>query len=240
MDLDLGVVSLIWTYSGTPGSGKSAHLARTIRKRLNKKDPGLVIANFPLSLTAPVKQRETYIYIPNVELDASEVIRICEAWWQTHEFHEESILLALDEVQMLFNSREWSSKGNKRMQWLELFSQSRKIGLKVVFVAQNIMMIDNQFRMLVEYDVLHRKVGNYGLFGYLLSLPFGGRLTVQTTIYFPLKQRLESEWGIISKKDIAMYDSYARFARSDGGMASARESGRASAADSGERSLRAV
>lgn len=210
---------MIYVFSGTPGSGKSAHLARLIRWSLNRKEPRLVIANFDLGPLAPVRQRETYRYVPNSALDVNDIKRWCDLWWKEHDFHEDEIILALDEVQMLFNSREWCQKGNRRMEWLELFSQSRKYGIKVILVAQNVMMIDNQFRMLVEYDVLHRKVKNHGLAGWFLSLPFGGRLLVTNTIYFPLKQQLDSDFMVIGKKDFLMYDSYSKFAHSDGGAA---------------------
>ena len=99
------------------------------------------------------------------------------------------------------------------MEWLELLSQSRKYGLRVILVAQNIQMIDNQFRMLVEYDVIHRKVTNYGWFGFLLGLPFAGRLVSAVTMYYPLKQKLGSEFRLIHRKDIRMYDSYKKFER---------------------------
>lgn len=208
---------MISVFSGTPGSGKSAHLARVVRHALNRREPRLVIANFPLAPDAPVRQRDTYIYVPNSKLDAGRVRETCALWWRTHDFREDSIIFALDEVQMLFNSREWSQKGNKRMEWLELLSQSRKEGMQVILVAQNLMMIDNQFRMLVEYDVIHRKVGNYGVFGWLLALPFAGRLCVTNRVYVPLKEKLDSDWMVISKRDIRMYDSYARFEHRDGG-----------------------
>lgn len=210
---------MIYVFSGTPGSGKSAHLARVLRNALNRREPRLVIANFELGTMAPVRQRETYRYVPNAALDVSDIKRWCELWWQEHDFHEDEIILALDEVQMLFNSREWCQKGNRRMEWLELFSQSRKYGIKVILVAQNVMMIDNQFRMLVEYDVLHRKVRNHGVSGWLLSLPFAGRLIVTNTVYFPLKQQIGSDFMVIGRKDFLMYDSYSKFQHSDGGAA---------------------
>lgn len=208
---------MISVYSGTPGSGKSAHLARDVRRALNAREPRLVIANFALAPDAPVRQRDTFVHVPNSELDAGRIRATCDRWWRSHDFHEERILFALDEVQMLFNSREWGQKGNRRMEWLELLSQSRKAGMRVVLVAQNLMMIDNQFRMLVEYDVMHRKVSNHGTFGWLLGLPFMGRLVATNTIYVPVKTKIESEFMVLSKRDFRMYDSYARFEHRDGG-----------------------
>lgn len=210
---------MIEVYSGTPGSGKSAHLASDIRYQLNRRHPHLVIANFPLGEIAPVKQRETFHYIPNEQLSVDRVVALCDKWWESHDFGEEKIWLCLDEVQMLFNSREWCQKGNQRMEWLKFFSQSRKYGVHVVFVAQNMMMIDNQFRMLVEYDIVHMKVENQGIFGWLISIPFGGRLIITHKTYVPLKSPMGNEWRTVSRKDMLMYDSYARFARADGGAA---------------------
>ena len=94
-------MALIYVYSGTPGSGKSAHLASDIRFQLNRRQPRLVLANFDLAPDAPVKQRETFAYVPNARLDAHDVAYTCQKWWETHDFKEESIWLCIDECQML-------------------------------------------------------------------------------------------------------------------------------------------
>lgn len=112
---------------------------------------------------------------------------------------------------MLFNARDWTSKD--RLAWLEFLSQSRKVGYRIILVAQSVKMVDNQFRMLIEYEVNHRRVSNMGLIGSLLSLPFRGRLFWAITYYFQLNERLGSESFVVSRKDMAFYDTHIRFER---------------------------
>lgn len=74
-------------------------------------------------------------------------------------------------------------------------------------------MVDNQFRMLIEYEVKHRKMSNAGLAGWLMSLPFRGRLFVRVLYYYQMNERLSSEWFIPRKADMLVYDTNAVFQR---------------------------
>ena len=40
---------MIYFYSGTPGSGKSLHVARDIMSKLRRKEKNNVICNFPIN-----------------------------------------------------------------------------------------------------------------------------------------------------------------------------------------------
>lgn len=54
---------MIYLYSGTPGSGKSLHVARDIYYRLNKsKNPRNVIANFMIN-DKMIKSKKLNSYI---------------------------------------------------------------------------------------------------------------------------------------------------------------------------------
>lgn len=202
----------VYLYSGTPGSGKSLHAANDLRFALNRRKPRPVIGNFPIN-TAKVRHPEMYHYLPNEQLKPDWLFDFADRWWDEHpdDFGENKILLIIDECQLLFNARTWSSKD--RLAFLEFFSQHRKAGYKVILVAQNAKMVDNQFRMLIEYDVIHRKMSESGLVGWLLGLPFGGRLFVRVLYYYQLNERLSADWYIGRRADMELYDTHARFER---------------------------
>lgn len=197
-------------YSGTPGSGKSLHATDRIRRRLKRGMP--VIANYNLDRDN-IPHPELFTYLDNSELDPKALVDYAREWFGTHKFGEDRILLVIDECQLLFNSREWDKDKDARMRWIQFFSQHRKYGYCVILVAQFDKMIDRQFRALLEYEYMHRKVSNFGLVGWLMSLVFLGRAHVCIQRYYPLNQRLGAKWFIARKSIFAMYDSFGDFAR---------------------------
>lgn len=197
-------------YSGTPGSGKSLHATERIYRRLNRNLP--VIANYSLD-NGKIPNSELFTYVDNSNLNPDLLVRSAGEWFSSHRFGEDRILLVIDECQLLFNSREWQN--SDRMQWLEFFSQHRKYGYAVILVAQFDKMVDRQFRSLVEYEYIHRKVSNFGLAGWCLSLLFGGRAHVVVQRYYPLSQKVGSRFFIPRRKWFGLYDSYGTFRRDD-------------------------
>lgn len=196
-------------YTGVPGSGKSLDAAGRVRFALNHGRP--VVANFMLAPDAPVKHPELFTYLSNDEITADAIQDYADHFWMCsgRKFREDYILLVIDEAQLKFNSRRWHEKS--RMAFLQFMSQSRKYGVKVILVAQGAKMIDNQFRMLVDREVMHRKLSTCGFLGWLLSLPFAGRLFVRVSYLYQAQERLGADWYFYRSKDAAMYDSYARF-----------------------------
>lgn len=208
---------MIEIYTGVPGSGKSAHAASDIREILNaprREQP--VLANFRLAPDAPVLKPQNFNYLPNEELTAGRLIDFANDFWDSgvHRFEEDYIKVYLDEAQIIWNSRRWNDKS--RMSFLEFMSQSRKAGMHIILIAQNLKMIDNQFRMLVEVECNHRRVRSMGPVGALLAAPFGGKLFVNVRYLVQGNERLNMEVRHYSKKDFAMYDSYATFKRLEG------------------------
>lgn len=206
---------MIDVYTGTPGSGKSLHAASDIRFALDRRYPRPVIANFKISDDAPVSHPELFRYLPNEQMTAGKIIDFADEYWSTSgvEFREDYIQLVIDEAQLLFNSRRWSDRS--RMSYLEFLSQSRKYGVHVLLIAQSAKMIDNQFRMLIDREFNHRKVRNLGPLGYVLSAPFGGNLFVVVRYLYQERERLGMDLMMPSKKDMAMYDTHAKFERED-------------------------
>lgn len=210
---------MIVFYTGTPGSGKSAHAAHDIRWALDKPRGAdmPVIANFPINDTI-VKRPWAFHYVPNDELTPDWLCEFADDFW-THvdrKFGEDYILLVLDECQLVFNSRLWHDKGRKgksdsRMDWLGFFSQHRKYGYKVILIAQNSKMVDNQFRFLCDYEINHRKVANMGMAGAAVSALFFGRLFMRVKYLFQGNERLGMQLNLLRSKDMELYDSYAKF-----------------------------
>lgn len=201
---------MIYLYSGTPGSGKSMHAARLVLDYLGRKRP--VIANFDIN-PATRRKGELFHYLPNGHLTPQWLYDFAREHWGGARVREDGILLVLDEAQLLFNSRSWNeaTAGASRMDWIEFFSQHRHYGYRIVFIAQHDRMIDRQIRALVEIEVKHRQLGNFGLKGKLLSLPFGGRLFAAVDCYYGLGDKVGTKFMLPSRRCFRLYDSYNRF-----------------------------
>lgn len=202
---------MIYLFSGTPGSGKSLHLAQLIYDTLRfKRLP--VIANFDIN-PATKGYKSHFWHVPNGELSPSFLYDFARDYWRGKNVREDSILLAIDEAQLLFNSRSWNevTAGASRMDWIEFFSQHRHFGYKVVFIAQNDRMIDRQIRSLIELEENHRRMSNFGILGKLLALPFAGKLFASVRMYYGLRERVGMTWLIPKRRYFRLYDSYNRF-----------------------------
>lgn len=205
-------------YTGTPGSGKSLHAAADCREALNKLR-GVdrpVIANFEV-VTDSVRRPQAFHHYSNAQLTPRLLCDFADEFWRTsgRPFSEDYLLLVLDECSLIFNSRTWQSKGREgmgdsRMDWLEFLSQHRKYGYRIVLIAQSAKMIDNQFRMLVETEINHRKVSHMGAIGALVGALFMGKLFMQVSYLFQSHERLGMRFCLARRRDMDMYDSYAR------------------------------
>lgn len=197
---------MISLFSGTPGSGKSLHVASYIYERCKRER--VTIGNFDVNRKV-IPNPEFYYYWDNSEITVERLVKFSFEYFQDNKFREGKILLILDEAQLLFNAREWSVKG--RSDWILFFTQHRKLGYDIIMVAQFDRMIDKQIRSLFEYEVVHRKLSNFGWKGKLLSIWTLNRLFVAVKIWYPLKERVGSEYFLYSKKYASLYDTRALF-----------------------------
>lgn len=195
---------MISLYSGTPGSGKSLHCARTIINWSRLGYP--VVGNFPVDLSK--YKRADFTYCPNHEMTPDYLIRLSQEKVGSKP-KEGSILLVIDECQLLFNAREWQQKG--REQWLSFFTQHRKLGYDIILIAQFDRMVDRQIRSLIEYEFIHRKMSNFGWQGKIMSLFFGGKTFIAVKMWYPLHERLGAEIFHARKWMYSVYDTYAAF-----------------------------
>lgn len=203
---------MIYLYSGTPGSGKSMHSAKEIYYKLRFNHP--VIANFDIDITK-IKgaTNENFSYVDNEKMTPKYLRQYAKRYFKNHKFKEGSITLFIDECQLLFNAREWNVKG--RNEWLGFYTNHRKYGYDVILIAQFDRMIDRQIRSLIEYEYIHRKVGNFGKMGKLLKIFSFGELFICVERWYPLKEKVGSEFFRAKKKFYSIYDSYKTFDEDD-------------------------
>lgn len=200
---------MIEIYTGTPGSGKSLHAAETIYWRLKKGQP--VICNFQIEPGYIKKYKETFYYCPNEKLTPEVLYDFSKTYFAEsgNSFKEDSILLVIDECQLLFNARSWGR--TDRAGWLSFFTQHRKYGYLVILVAQNDRMLDRQVRSLIEYEEIHRKVSNFGLFGAFLKALLHKEVFFSVRRWYPLKERVDLYMFVPKKRYYRLYDTRALF-----------------------------
>ena len=202
---------MIELYSGTPGSGKSLHLARKVRDSLKFSCP--VIGTFHINSDMLWKNSKyPYTYINIYDLTPKFLLD----YYQENKDKflkkniEGSFLLVIDECQRIFNSRTWQETKN-RNDWITFFAEHRHFGFNVILVSQMDIMIDRQIRGLLEYNYLHRKVDNFGLGGKLMSI-FIGNFCVVKTWYAIKGFNLGSEFIRGNKKLYNFYNTFEDFA----------------------------
>lgn len=193
---------LITFYSGTPGSGKSLHVARDIYNRLvYMKKP--VIASFDINLDFVSKHGKRRIgefyYVPLHEMNVEFLYQFAK---EHHVYGKEGqTLVVIDECQIIFNPREYSK--SDRLEWIKFFTIHRHLGFTFILVSQVDMLVDKQIRNLFEYDVKHRKISNIGLFQFIPIKVF-----VAVQYWYCVRKRLGAEFFIYQKKYSKIYDSF--------------------------------
>lgn len=199
---------MIYLYSGTPGSGKSLHTARLITEYGNSHKDRLIFTNFVID-TTHFKHPERFIFIENKDLSIKYLEDSAIEFFNSHKRKEGSLVLFLDECQILFNARSWHEKS--RMDWLTFFSQHRKFCFDIYLIAQYDIMIDKQFRTLIEYETVHRKLTNIGFIGWLIKIFTFGDLFIAVTRFYQLDHKIHTEFFKARKKYYRIYDTFAVF-----------------------------
>lgn len=222
---------MITYFSGKPGSGKSVHTAMMIKNALRNGQN--VIANFPFrdDLVKPRgrKPKGHFIYIPNKmfrSYDAKKFWLCPVACLESfalnfHKFdsvgrcYESQTLLVFDECGSIWNSRTWQVPG--RQEWLDFYSEHRKYGFDIYCISQFERQIDRQIREQFEFEVNHKKLSNFKLFGKILSMFFGGDLFVAVKRWYGVKSKKENKISsqfFAGKKSIyKLFNTSERFSR---------------------------
>ena len=198
----------IYLYSGTPGSGKSLHAAKTITEWFQKGKP--VITNFDLDVSKHPKAIHTSV--DDDDLTPDFLVDYFHSFFGDRKVtkkDEDTILLVIDECQLIFNSRDYQKKDRKI--WIKFFSQHRKYCYRVILIAQMDKMLDKQIRGVIEYEYIHRKLSNFGKAGKLLSVAMAGELFTAVQMWYPLKLKVGTSMFRAKKKYYSIYDSYVTF-----------------------------
>jgi Zonula occludens toxin len=199
---------MIYFYSGTPGSGKSLHVAMDIynRLRIGKRD---VIATFPIALNNVSKNGKKKIgkftYVDVSKLTVEYLLQYAQ---DNHVSGKEAqTLVVIDECQIIFNPREFNKPD--RLKWITFFTQHRKLGYNFILISQFDRLIDRQIRCLFEYEVKHRKANNFSWGKYF---PF--TIFVAVTMWYGVREKVNAEFFMYRKKYGALYDTFTYFADS--------------------------
>ncbi|MFD5023410.1 zonular occludens toxin domain-containing protein [Paenibacillus sp. NPDC058367] len=159
---------MITLYTGSVGSGKSFHGVE-IGWEWIKKRRKMAIANFPLIFKPKeAKLSERWIFQDEITVEWLMAMSIEHGWYGK----ESQCVVIIDEAGIIFNSRDWQTKGGERMKWIKFLSQSRKFGYDFIFICQADRMIDKQIRGLVEYEVKHLKANNSFFMSFLSIFKF--------------------------------------------------------------------
>lgn len=194
---------MIALYSGTPGSGKSFHTCDDIYCALRWQGKN-VIANFPINLKSIKKQKGIFLYKTNDELNVRFLVDFARQYHKPYK--ENQTLLVIDEAGIKFNARRWADKD--RLDWLNFFSQHRKLGYNIILVAQSDLMLDKQIRSFIEVNHVHRRMASNGKVGALLSPLF---TFCDIRYFYGLNLRLGVDFLRYRKNIGNLYDTFMMF-----------------------------
>jgi len=164
----------IYVVTGKLGGGKSLISVSRIREHIQKGLP--VATNLDLNLVELLGpfNRDALVYrIPDKPAAADlELLGVVD----TKADESKNGLLVLDECGTWFNSRSWNDPGRKEIhEWL---THARKFGWDVIFIVQDISILDKQAReAFAEHVVYCRRLDRLSVpfVGWLVSLLTGKR-----------------------------------------------------------------
>lgn len=208
---------MISMYTGTPGSGKSIHVAKEILFQLGRGKH--VIANFDFNYEAVKSKKKGYFFSKdNFDLTVdwiTDFARLCHKRDIKGRIIEKQTYLIIDECQLIFNCRSWNDR--VRQKWCSFFTQHRKWGYEIILVTQFDRLVDRQIRSLVEYEFKHRKINNFGNGGLIVSLfTFGHPVFACIEYWYGVKEKCGVTFMMGRKKYYELYDSYKMFDTVDG------------------------
>lgn len=214
--------NMITLYSGTPGSGKSYHMAQLICQMYKKGKN--IFCNFEIDvdyLKKKYPRSNAYVFC----IDNRDLKYPYGLTGFSNNFHsrdsvdrvaEKQSYLFIDECQINFDSRRWNEKG--RAEWNHWLSEHRKDGFQVILATQSDMDIDKKIRGRIEYEIKHFKVNNYKVFGRFLSILCGGNLFVQRCQWYTKSRtkqdKISSNFVRGKKKYYRVFNTSKRFMKS--------------------------
>lgn len=218
---------MIYVYTGSVGSGKTYHAVAKAFEKMSYRRKNKVVANFGLKFTGRQLKKgynDRFFYITDEELETPEAL-IRLSFVNDWVGKEGMALLILDEAAVYFNARDWQAKAKTRMDWIKFIVNSRKFGYDIIFITQDIKMLDRQMRSIIEFNVKHAKLNNYFWFKWL-PLPLfvasqkwlAGDFRGQVSFRF-LKPWVANKYDTMKLFDPQLLAEYAEYmtAAADGG-----------------------
>lgn len=202
---------MVYLYTGTPGSGKSCHVAKEIYWQLTHGRN--VIANFDINIDVVKRNKAYFFQKDNHELTVDWLIDFANLAHKRNsrsQIVEHQTYIIIDECQLIFNCRSWNERG--RQLWSEFFTQHRKMGYDIILVTQYDRLIDRQIRSVVEYECKHRKINNFGTGGFFVNLlTLGHPVFACIEYWYGVKEKCGTTMMMGQKKYYDLYDSYKMF-----------------------------
>lgn len=213
---------MITLYSGTPGSGKSYHMAEMIC--LCYKRGKNIFCNFEVDIDylkeKYPKSKSNVFCIDNRDLKYPFGLSGFSANFSVSDsagrIYEKQSYLFIDECQNNFDARTWNEKG--RREWNHWLSEHRKDGFEVILCTQSDSDIDKKIRGRIEYEVKHFKANNFKLLGRILGLLCGGNLFVQRSQWYTKGKSAQNKLDVTftrgKKKYYRLFNTSKRFMQS--------------------------
>lgn len=144
----------VWVVTGKLGGGKSLVSVSRIRDALSEGKK--VATNLDIHLDAMFSK---YSKASLMRIPDKPTVHDMDMIGIGNESYDEELngLIVLDELGTWLNSRSWQDKTRKAL--LDWFLHARKKGWDVIFIVQDVSIIDNQFReSLAELTVFCRRL----------------------------------------------------------------------------------
>lgn len=141
----------VYFVTGKLGSGKSLAAVGRIRDYLHRGSPVATNLDIRLEKMFGEKAKRACVYrVPDKPgIDDLNAIGIGNASYD----ESKNGLLVLDECGTWFNSRQWADK--ERQQVINWFLHARKLGWDIIFIVQNIQIVDKQARLTMAEHVVY-------------------------------------------------------------------------------------
>lgn len=209
---------MIHFFTGTPGSGKSLHMAMLMDKQLKKGRN--VIANFEINENTYRRFNKKhpgklghFIYVSNTELltnaykpridgrrktepPKDSFSYIDGLYGYAQNFHKRNARGQIIEGQTLLVLDECQDLFNPRswnrkdrLKWCSFFREHRKYGYEVYLISQDDKIVDKQIRAILQYEYVHRCINNYKLSGKILGFIAGGKLFVYVKKMYGIRSK---------------------------------------------------
>lgn len=218
---------VIHLYSGTPGSGKSLHVASTIRQwlRLKKRvistcdiDTRLCFMPKIIEFVYELTRGKVFLYDKNdsranlftfIDIHNITPKMLYEYAAKYHkEGKEKQTLVIFDECVSIFSPTVLTTTAWN--EWERFFQYHRHIGFEVILIPQSSKLISRKVIEYCEFDIRHRAIKNSGFFGWVVSFLSGGLFSAGT--YWRGINKIQSkEWFRFHYYLGKMYNSYAMF-----------------------------